>query len=237
MPGRRDPGRAGAPTPEPLPSATVALIRDGSAELEVLLLERRRRASAPDKRAPLVFPGGKVEAADGDPDREDLLELARRAAVRETQEEAGLRLEGGTLLPISRWITPAIAPKRFDTWFFLGSVERKREVVVDGSEIGAHRWLAPARALEMQRSGELSLAPPTFVTVHWLAAHERCEEAYRALSAAPLLTFRPRITTTDEGPCILYPGDAGYDSGDPHAAGPRHRLWMTARPWRYEREI
>lgn len=234
MPGSPEPP-APSPPPEPLPSATVALIRDGSAELEILLLERRPRPGASPKKSPLVFPGGKVETADSGPDRDDELARARRAAVRETREEAGLQLSADELLPISRWITPAISPKRFDTWFFLASVESHHDVVVDGSEIGAHCWMAPVRALELQRTGELSLAPPTFVTVHWLAEYARCESAFRALAEAPFLTFRPRITTAGEGPCILYPGDAGYATGDPHAPGPRHRLWMAARPWRYER--
>jgi hypothetical protein len=36
-------------------------------------------------------------------------------------------------------------------------------------------------------------------------------------------------------PCILYPGDAGYEAGDPARPGPRHRLWMQKERWRYER--
>jgi hypothetical protein len=34
---------------------------------------------------------------------------------------------------------------------------------------------------------------------------------------------------------MLYPGDAGYDAGDPEAPGARHRLWALAGSWRYER--
>ena len=33
--------------------------------------------------------------------------------------KAGLRLDASKLLPISRWITPAMASRRFDTLFFL----------------------------------------------------------------------------------------------------------------------
>ena len=47
---------------EPLPSATVVLIRDGEGALELLLLERR--ANPDGRRPPWVFPGGKIEAAD-----------------------------------------------------------------------------------------------------------------------------------------------------------------------------
>ncbi len=111
-------------TDEPTPSATVLLVRDtdlrgdgdgaasdgdGAGGLEVLLLERVLRSDFAG--GALVFPGGKVDAADGDlppdrwrgPDPElDAEELGcrdpatalatRAAAVRETFEEAGVLL-------------------------------------------------------------------------------------------------------------------------------------------------
>ena len=82
---------------------------------------------------------------------------ARRAAVREAEEEAGLRLDGGSLISISRWITPKISPKRFDTWFFLGQINVDDKVTVDGGEIRGHRWLRPVEALEAHDRGEMLL--------------------------------------------------------------------------------
>jgi 8-oxo-dGTP pyrophosphatase MutT (NUDIX family) len=103
-------------TGAPTPSATVLLVRDAEDEagdptggLEVLLLERVLRSDFAG--GALVFPGGKVDAADADlpadrwrgPDPElDAEELGfedpgtalatRAAAVRETFEEAGVLL-------------------------------------------------------------------------------------------------------------------------------------------------
>jgi hypothetical protein len=34
---------------------------------------------------------------------------------------------------------------------------------------------------------------------------------------------------------MLYPGDAGYEAGDPDLPGPRHRIQALASGWRYER--
>jgi 8-oxo-dGTP pyrophosphatase MutT (NUDIX family) len=217
--------------PEPKPSATVVLLRDGAAGLELLLLQRAPKG---DKPGPWVFPGGKVEPGDieGEPSSR---ESALRAAVRETREEAGLVLEQGRLVVISRWITPEISPQRFDTWFFAGAIDASHEVVVCGSEMVAHRWLAPGAALEAQRSGELSLAPPTFVTVTWLAEHTRAGDAVRALAAAPFITFRPHIHRSAEGAVMLYPGDAGYEANDPERPGARHRILALPSGWRYER--
>ena len=221
-----------ASPPEAKPSATVVLLRDATPGLELLLLQRAAREGKP---GPWVFPGGKVEPADveaGDPASR---ESALHAAVRETQEEAGLALEPSRLVAISRWITPEISPQRFDTWFFLGAIETSREVVVCGSEMVAHRWLAPAAALEAHTRGEIQLAPPTFVTVSWLLEHAHAAEALRALASAPFITFRPRIHRSPEGVVMLYPGDAGYEANDASREGARHRILALANGWRYER--
>jgi len=220
---------------EPRPSATVVLLRDagGAAPLlEFLLLQR---ASRDDKPGAWVFPGGKVEPGDVISGEPGSRESALRAAVRETHEEAGLDLAATRLVAISRWITPEISPQRFDTWFFTGVVDTSHEVVVCGSEMVAHRWITPAEALLAQRRGEIQLAPPTFVTVQWLGAHSRAADARDALGREPILTFRPRIHRSAAGTCMLYPGDAGYESGDPDHPGPRHRILALASGWEYER--
>ncbi len=214
---------------EPKPAATVVVIRDASERLEVLLLERNVGEGA------WVFPGGRIEQVDHALASDDLDQAARDAAVREAREEAALELSREALVPISRWITPKVSPRRYDTWFFLCSVERDIEVRVDGSEIRSHRWLEAPDALAAHHRGEMPLAPPTFVTVSWLAEHARAADAIQELSRAPYLTFRPRIHRTAEGACILYPEDAGYEANEMELPGPRHRLWMRRQGWSYER--
>jgi 8-oxo-dGTP pyrophosphatase MutT (NUDIX family) len=218
---------------EPKPSATVVVIRDANERLELLLLERN--AASEDRRGPWVFPGGKIEACDVAGEAPSFEERARRAAVREAEEEAGLRLDAARLVTISRWITPEVSPRRFDTWFFLGPIGPEHEVRVDGGEIRDHRWLAPREALDAHGRGEIRLAPPTFVTVNWLAPHASTGEALRSLGGESVPTFRPRICPRPDGVCILYGGDAGYEEGAVERAGARHRLWMGPAGWRYER--
>lgn len=67
------------------PAATVMLLRDTDAGLEVFML--RRTVHAVFASGMYVFPGGKVEAADGEGD-----EGFRVAAIRECYEEAGVLL-------------------------------------------------------------------------------------------------------------------------------------------------
>ena len=221
------------PAKEPQPSATIVVVRDGRAGLEVLLLERASRE--PGRSGASVFPGGRVEAVDlgGEPLGDPAL---RRAAVREAREEAGLVLEPERLVVLSRWITPELAPRRFDTWFYLADVAADVPVAVDGEEIGDHRWLDPQGALDAHHDRAIRLAPPTFVTVHWLRGLESTRHAHEVLGPAPVPEFRPRICQRPEGACMLYPGDAGYDAGDPEAPGARHRLWALPDGWRYERD-
>src|SRR5262245_43424622 len=101
----------------------------------------------------------------------------------------------------------------------------------------AYCWLAPAAALAAHGSGELSLAPPTFMAVSWLLGHTRAHPTLCAHGAPPFITFRGRIHRTPEGAVMLYPGDAGYDANDPGLAGPRHRILALPGGWKYQAEV
>ena len=211
----------------PKPSGTVVCLRDGPSGLEVLLLQRSTRDGSP---GPWVLPGGKVEP--GDRVGDDPEPNARRAATRETHEESGLVLEPTALVPLSRWVTPVVRPKRFDAWFFLASVTADEAVRVDGEEMVGHRWLTPAEGIEDPAVG---MAPPQFVTLNWLAEFGDVHTATRTLASRSFITFRPEVIFQEGGECILYPGDAGYDARNPDVTGPRHRLWIRGGELRYER--
>ena len=127
-----------------------------------------------------VFPGGRIDPADHDDHRHEqqghddahaeLERAARRAAVREAAEEAGLRLEPSALHRWSHWTPPPEAPRRFSTAFFVTAVHDDHPVRVDGSEIREHRWQQPGDVLELHADGSVSLSPPTFITLTQLSA-------------------------------------------------------------------
>ena len=219
--------REGTP---PKPAATVVLVRDGAGGLETLMLRRNSRIAFGGM---WVFPGGRVDPEDlvG----EDELASARRAAVRESLEEAGLQLDEANLVPFSHWTPPAITPKRYFTWFFVAQAPGEA-VTIDGGEIHEHAWLRPADALARRDAGEVELAPPTFVTLFELA---RCSSVDAALGMARSRKperFQTAIGRVDGGAVALWHGDAGYADADPTKPGPRHRLWMLGDGWRYERD-
>lgn len=223
-------------TTEAKPSATLILLRDGSSGLEVLYLRRNQKLAF--HGGAWVFPGGRIDPEDfaGQIGSAPALEAAaRRAAVREAREEAGLELEPSGLVPVSHWTTPETAPRRFATWFFAAGAD-ETPVQVDGGEIHEHRWLRPEDALRSQAQNEIELPPPTFVTTRRLEPFATAAVALDALRGLEPETFLPRIHSVDGGMCSVYQDDAGYPDGDLERAGHRHRLWMLDSGWWYERK-
>jgi 8-oxo-dGTP pyrophosphatase MutT (NUDIX family) len=156
---------------EPRQAATVLVLRGGAQRLEVLLAQRTPKARF--MGGAWVFPGGAVDA--------DEPGLHRGAAVREVEEEVGIRLpDPEALVPFARWITPPEISIRFDTWFFLAEAPADAEIVIDGQEIVDARWFEPARALEGCEAGELLLVFPTI---------KNLEAAARFSTAAELLAW------------------------------------------------
>lgn len=220
-------------TPPALPSATLVLLRDGSAGLEVLLLCRGHRLSA--FAGAWVFPGGVMAPEDGPGEGMEIPRAAvRRAAVRELKEETGLTVEPAGLVPLSRWTAPVVMARRFDTWFFLAGAPPEA-VRVDRGEIYDHCWLSPRAALAAHRAGRLSLFPPTWVTLHHLQSFGRCDAAMAHAAEHPPFHYAPKVVKAGADTCFLYGGDQAYDHLRLDGPGPRHRLWVRQDGWSYER--
>jgi 8-oxo-dGTP pyrophosphatase MutT (NUDIX family) len=209
-------------------AATVVLVRDADAGLECLML---RKTKGQAFGGLWVFPGGRVEEADGAG-----FEGARAAAVREAEEETGLVLDAADLVPFAHWNPPAEAPRRYATWFFLAGLPAgAAEVIVDGKEIGDHVWTTPTVALDRHRAGEVDLLPPTWVSLRRIAALPDVATAVADAAAGRIDHFTTRIAHADGLLVSLWEPDAAYRSGDLTAAGARHRLVMDPAGWRYER--
>jgi len=127
QPGPGEELNTGAVT-TPRLATSVIVLRGEDRELEVLLVQRN-----PASRfmgGAWVFPGGAVDAADGEGEA-----ALRAAGVREVEEEAGIAIaDPAELVPFSRWITPAVVKIRFDTWFFLSHVPEETAPQIDGGE-------------------------------------------------------------------------------------------------------
>jgi 8-oxo-dGTP pyrophosphatase MutT (NUDIX family) len=189
----------------PRQAATVILLRGGSETLEVLLV--RRTPHARFMGGVWVFPGGAVDAGEGEGDA-----AHRIAAVRELHEEAGIVLDDATaLVKFSRWITPAEVVVRFDTHFFLAPLPDGQEATIDGDEIVDQGWFTPAGALAASERGEIALVFPTIKHLEQLGGFESADALLAYARGRVVGPVQPRIVTEGETARLLLPGEPGYD--------------------------
>ena len=96
--------------------------------------------------------------------------------------------------------------------------------------------MRPSDAMRRAAEREIHLLPPTWVTLHRLAAAGSVEEILADAASSPVEHFSTVNTKTDQGRVLLWHGDAGYEDGDAGRPGARHRLRMPKQgEWIYER--
>ena len=130
----------------------------------------------------------------------------------------GLVLRADLLTPWARWITPEVSPRRFDTWFFAAALPPGQTAALAAAagpeaqpapgESDSGTWLAPAAALEAARAGQITLLPPTAVTLAELAAHQDVASILaQRRTITPLL---PRVIVEDERAWLAMPQAIQY---------------------------
>jgi 8-oxo-dGTP pyrophosphatase MutT (NUDIX family) len=204
--GMPEPGQmlSSGPPATPRHAASVILLRGGSQALEVLLV--RRTPHARFMGGVWVFPGGAVDADEGDGEQ-----AHRTAAIRELREEAGVTIaDAGALVRFSRWITPAQVQIRFDTHFFLAPLPPGEQPQVDGEECVDLGWFTPAGALTAHEAGEIQMVFPTIKHLEQLREFASVDELLRHAREHTVEPVEPRVVVEGEVARILLPGEPGY---------------------------
>jgi 8-oxo-dGTP pyrophosphatase MutT (NUDIX family) len=221
-----------------IPAATVVLVRQGDTGIEVLMLRKNSKITFGGM---WVFPGGKIDAADypgGVADEANIDAAARAAAVRETQEEAGITVDAQDYVFLSHWTPPPGQQKRFATWFFVAKVEGALDIAIDDGEIKDHAWLNPEEALRKHAAGEIDLVPPTWVTLYHLSLKSSVDAVVEYFSENTGITYNTRVVPAASGERVaMWKGDAGYDEWNPDTAGERHRLAMPDGGFIFENTV
>ena len=168
--------------------------------LEILLVQRNPEARF--MPGVWVFPGGAVDADDGDGE-----EAHRAAAVREVAEEAGIEIPADELVAYSRWITPRVAPIRFDTRFYLALAPAHSPPEPDGSETVDAGWFNPKDALDMHHAGELPLVFPTIKHMESLVGFANAAEALGAAQRREVKAVEPEVVGEGDEQRIVLPED------------------------------
>jgi 8-oxo-dGTP pyrophosphatase MutT (NUDIX family) len=195
------------PVTTPRQSASLILLRDAGDGVELLLV--RRNPAQRFMGGYWVFPGGAVEAGEGEGDA-----AHRAAAVRELHEEAGVAgVEPGELVKYSRWITPELIEIRFDTHFFLARAPAGARPRPDGVECVDLRWSTPGAALEAYANGDLPLVFPTLRHLQELSAFGTAADVLAYARARTVEPVQPRVVVRGDSAEVLLPGEPGYETG------------------------
>lgn len=187
------------------PAATVVALRNVRDAPELFVI--RRSARSPFMPDTIVFPGGRVDAEDGEGDAGFL-----RAARREAMEEASLELGPANLRWFDTWMTPSgEGPRRYLARFYWTLVDgdTARAAQHDGHEATEGFWIAAHALVERCATGELDLPPPTLCVARQLARPDwdRLLERPHSELRDPIV---PKIDASERGVSIILPHGARY---------------------------
>lgn len=124
----------------------------------------RRELMACALREAFEEAGVLVGVADAGPP-ERLAEARRRLLAGETTfaalaREHGWRFDGEALAYAGHWVSPAFAPRGFETDYFLARVPAGQDATVHVGELAEGEWVLPRAALERWQAGEETFAAP-----------------------------------------------------------------------------
>lgn len=123
--------------------------------------------------------------------------------------DEGLRLPLAQMRYFSHWITPAGAPRRYDTRFFIAVAPQSQAPLHDNRETISHAWIRPAIALDGNRRGTFKMRTPTVHTLGLFASHDNTASLLGAMGErGSIPVIEPRIAKDGRR---LLPGEPGYE--------------------------
>jgi len=201
--------------PDPIPAATLVLMRPAAAgPPEILMIERS--AGMAFAAGALAFPGGRIddedrEAAGTYPGLPDA--AARIAAIRETIEETGLGrdLRPDRLAPFARWCPNFRETRRFDALFFLAEAGADWPApIAREAEAARAFWASAADTLAEIAAGRAHAIFPTRRNLERLAGFASIEDARDDAARHPVRKITPWVEQRGGEMRVCIPEDAGY---------------------------
>lgn len=134
------------------------------------------------------------------------------------------------LVPFSRWITPEVMPKRFDTHFYLAPAPEGQIAEQDGHETTEALWIAPDAALEAAGAGKATVIFPTRMNLGRLALAQSSAAALARFASAPVPEIMPVVGEMEGGaPCLRIPQIEGYGQTEEPLEGAMKALGVMPR--------
>jgi 8-oxo-dGTP pyrophosphatase MutT (NUDIX family) len=151
----------------------------------------------------VAFPGGGIEASDTAelpadwPARlgaaPEVAAAVVGGAMREVEEETGVRLTLDDLGLWDAWTTPEFEPRRYRTWFFVARLPEGQEPRELSTESTSVHWTTAAAALAKVEAGEWTMLPPTYLSVRRLGTFGSVAEVLDVARAASVEMFTPQV--------------------------------------------
>lgn len=135
----------------------------------------------------------------------------------------GTSLDLDALIHYANWITPAGLPRRYNTMFFLTTVQSKDTLPArhDAAETLEVMHFTPQEAIRASHKGEILLFPPQMYMLSDLALVKDYSELLSVMRDRPVVTVQPQMKK--ELAAIVLPGDEAR--GGPEGA--RNRVEVT----------
>ena len=157
--------------------------------------------------------GGPLAAPSGSSWEADRMAVASGAlTLAELLSRRGLVLRADLLVPWARWITPEGEPRRFDARFFAAALPDGQQAVGHEAEADHVAWLRPSEAIASARAGEISLLPPTAVTLSEIAAAVAAGGGLADILATRRVIeqVQPSLVLEDGVAWLVIPDGVGY---------------------------
>jgi 8-oxo-dGTP pyrophosphatase MutT (NUDIX family) len=121
-----------------------------------------------------------------------------------------IRFQSDRMVPYSRWITPEVESRRFDTRFFIARMPRDQAPIHDAMEMTKSLWTTPAKALNRQKAREIILMPPTLKTLEELADFSSIDMVFSIAYQKQIQPILPQAFSEDKGFGVKLPHDPEY---------------------------
>ncbi len=128
----------------------------------------------------------------------------------EVADADDLTFDAAELRRFAWWVTPTVESRRYDTHFYAALAPAEQRADHDGRELTDAAWLTPSTAIARWESGEIMLAPPTWMVLRELVDMPDAVAAMAWARAAVPRRIEPVITMRDEGPLLLLAGHAEH---------------------------
>ncbi len=150
----------------------VAVARECFEECGVLLAYR--------DGVPLDFTAA-AERARFEDYRERL--LADELSFAAICEREGLQVACDRLAYFSHWLTPEVAPRRFDTRFFVAAMPPGQHTLAHAHETADEDWESPAAALERHAADQWQMIDPTLRSLETLSQFGNVDDVLSGVNA------------------------------------------------------